>query len=340
MRPSRSGHGLRIFLALGFLLHRSAHAEIGGFKGPDPEVLDFCNATEDDQAVRVEAESDFHGPLMIAEISNATIGYFRFGDQTTGRPPLLVFAPFGYTMGDMPRPAMRSLAAHQEVILFDHRGQGFSTDYSNDSPSIVSMANDAMELVEALHLSTKPNVLSFSLGSCVALAVAVLHGPSFASFVIASGSAGSPNSPPATAWAQSVLLDPEARPLEQLAIVYPLQYQSAAQAACDWYLNADPLAPDPYNFTTASRQAFALVEFFLSETRVWDGLPGVKNSLLLMGGEEDVVMPVDSQKLVAARAARAWSIVFKEAGHTAVLQFPEVAFAIMEQFLTFESSLG
>lgn len=102
-------------------------AEIGGFKGPDPEVLDFCNATEDDQAVRVEAESDFHGPLMIAEISNATIGYFRFGDQTTGRPPLLVFAPFGYTMGDMPRPAMRSLAAHQEVILFDHRGQGFST---------------------------------------------------------------------------------------------------------------------------------------------------------------------------------------------------------------------
>ncbi|KAL6769372.1 hypothetical protein ACKKBG_A30740 [Auxenochlorella protothecoides x Auxenochlorella symbiontica] len=226
MRPSRSGHGLRIFLALGFLLHRSAHAEIGGFKGPDPEVLDFCNATEDDQAVRVEAESDFHGPLMIAEISNATIGYFRFGDQTTGRPPLLVFAPFGYTMGDMPRPAMRSLAAHQEVILFDHRGQGFSTDYSNDSPSIVSMANDAMELVEALHLSTKPNVLSFSLGSCVALAVAVLHGPSFASFVIASGSAGSPNSPPATAWAQSVLLDPEARPLEQLAIVYPLQYQS------------------------------------------------------------------------------------------------------------------
>ncbi|KAL6769373.1 hypothetical protein ACKKBG_A30740 [Auxenochlorella protothecoides x Auxenochlorella symbiontica] len=268
MRPSRSGHGLRIFLALGFLLHRSAHAEIGGFKGPDPEVLDFCNATEDDQAVRVEAESDFHGPLMIAEISNATIGYFRFGDQTTGRPPLLVFAPFGYTMGDMPRPAMRSLAAHQEVILFDHRGQGFSTDYSNDSPSIVSMANDAMELVEALHLSTKPNVLSFSLGSCVALAVAVLHGPSFASFVIASGSAGSPNSPPATAWAQSVLLDPEARPLEQLAIVYPLQYQSAAQAACDWYLNADPLAPDPYNFTTASRQAFALVEFVRKLGRV------------------------------------------------------------------------
>ncbi|KAL6776739.1 hypothetical protein ACKKBF_B30735 [Auxenochlorella protothecoides x Auxenochlorella symbiontica] len=267
------------------------------------------------------------------------MAYFRFGNRNTTRPPLLVFAPFGFTMGDMPTPAMLALAARQEVILFDHRGQGHSLDFSSEALSIVGMANDALELVKALKLSTKPNVLSISMGSCVALAAAVLHGSSFASFVMIAASAGSPSSPAATAWAQSVLLDPEARPMDQLAINYPLEYSRAAKAACDGYFHSAPLGPGPYNSTTGSRHSYALIEYFLTETRVWNGLPSVTNSLLLLGGEEDLVMPIQSQRLIAARAPRAWSIVLPEAGHSAILQYPEVSFAIMEQFFTLAGSL-
>ncbi|KFM28439.1 hypothetical protein F751_5352 [Auxenochlorella protothecoides] len=134
-------------------------------------------------------------------------------------------------------------------------------DFSSEALSIVGMANDALELVKALKLSTKPNVLSISMGSCVALAAAVLHGSSFASFVMIAASAGSPSSPAATAWAQSVLLDPEARPMDQLAINYPLEYSRAAKAACDGYFHSAPLGPGPYNFTTGSRHSYALVEY-------------------------------------------------------------------------------
>ncbi len=84
---------------------------------------------------------------------------------------------------------------------------------------------------------------------------------------------------------------------------------------------------------------FPTCDQFLTETRVWDGLPSVTNSLLLLGGEEDLVMPIQSQKLIAARAPRAWSIVLPEAGHSAILQYPEVSFAIMEQFFTLAGSL-
>ena len=48
----------------------------------------------------------------------------RFGNASSPRPPLIMLAGFGGTVSAWPRDLLEALAAGQEVILVDNRGQG------------------------------------------------------------------------------------------------------------------------------------------------------------------------------------------------------------------------
>lgn len=73
-----------------------------------------------------EAYVDFLGELQHVPITDGTIGYYRFGNPDTGRPPLVMMLAYGRTMAYWDSATLLELAGHQEVIIFDHRGMGSS----------------------------------------------------------------------------------------------------------------------------------------------------------------------------------------------------------------------
>lgn len=70
-----------------------------------------------------------------------------------------------------PAQVVQGLSASREVVIFDNPRAGLSNDSSTAPLSIEGMAASTMELLRALELE-RPDVLGFSLGGMVALAMA------------------------------------------------------------------------------------------------------------------------------------------------------------------------
>ncbi|KAL6771546.1 hypothetical protein ACKKBG_A26815 [Auxenochlorella protothecoides x Auxenochlorella symbiontica] len=301
-------------------------------------ALEFCNVTASDVAPELRSSLDFVGPLRTVAIPGAEVGYHRFGNTTTGRPPLVLVAGLGSTMSFWSAELLESLAEDQEVIIFDNRGMGYTKDFTTKPLTVPLMANDTLAFVEALELGVKPNLLGLSLGGFIATASAGLHGEHYNKVVIVSGSAGSPESEAPSLQAQQVFSDPNATELDQLNTSFPLQFP-VAEAACRRFIDPDSAVYDTYNGTTFGRQALAILDYFYVETDVWDAVPGIDNDLLLVGGEDDIVVPIQSLRAIAERVPAPWLVVFKEAGHAAMNQYLPTFLQILDTFLSFSTDV-
>ncbi|MCW2497018.1 alpha/beta hydrolase [Jatrophihabitans sp.] len=99
---------------------------------------------------------------MILTLGARQLYYERRG---IGEPLLLIMGMAGHhnTWGE---PFLSALAEHFDVVTFDHRGIGESTDVPGDF-SIVDLANDTVALLEALGWESA-HVMGISLGGMVA----------------------------------------------------------------------------------------------------------------------------------------------------------------------------
>ena len=100
--------------------------------------------------------------MALAKIGPRDLYYERRG---MGEPLLLIMGMAGHhnTWGET---FLGQLVEHFEVITYDHRGIGESTDVDGDF-SIVDLANDAVALLEHLGLESV-HVMGISLGGMVA----------------------------------------------------------------------------------------------------------------------------------------------------------------------------
>lgn len=74
---------------------------------------------------------------------------------------------------------------------------------------------------------------------------------------------------------------------------------------------------------------------FYADTTVWDAVPSITNDLLLVGGEEDLIVPPQNVRAIAERVPTPWLVIFKEAGHAAMWQYPEEFLSLVDTFLSF-----
>ena len=197
-------------------------------------------------------------------IDNAEIAYLRFGNTTSGRPPLIVIPGLDDTIGTLPRSVILDFSKNQEVILMDNRGQGLSTDLNPPGTplSIEVMANDTAAFVSALNL-TDPNVLGISMGGMVASALATDHGDQFGVFVVAHGSAGGlGTSTPTESQAADILINQRWNLTAFFDVIYNLTSPRGVDLACTAYYAAiaNPGA-SPENSTTTQRQVEAIREW-------------------------------------------------------------------------------
>ncbi|KAK2079370.1 hypothetical protein QBZ16_003061 [Prototheca wickerhamii] len=287
-------------------------------------VAEFCGYPADTPGPQWPAKPlDFVGELQYANITEASVGYYRFGNTSGLRPPLVMVVGFAQTMGDWNASLMEELARDQEVIVFDNRGMGESKDYSSEPLTISRMAEDVVEFVESLDLDMRPNLMGVSMGGFITLTSAALYEDAFENFIMLVTSAGSPSSPPPTDQAQMAFLGGNTSPLELLNTSFPMMYPQAAEAACARYFHSVPIGPS---------------FFFDSET--WDAVPNITSNILLIGGENDVMVPVGGLKDIAMRAQSPWMVVYKHAGHGVLEQYHESIMGHINNFLDWVGVYG
>lgn len=60
---------------------------------------------------------------------------------------------------------------------------------------------------------------------------------------------------------------------------------------------------------------------FFDVDEVYEALPKIKNDLLLVGGEDDVMIPSQGLRVIARRTTTPWLVVLREAGNAAWIQY-------------------
>ena len=160
-----------------------------------------------------------------------------------------------------PDPFTRHVSSAQEFIAFDNRGQGLSIEYNTtELLTIQGMANDTMELINALNL-TKPTVFGYSMGGMIATDLVAEYGPSLGLVIVASGSAGGPQSMPPTEEATAVLINPNATERDSLSLSFNLNNAHSRKAACNNYIASFYDVNSPQNGTTTRRQLGAVARW-------------------------------------------------------------------------------
>ena len=67
------------------------------------------------------------GSLQRLQTPTADWGFYRFGNASSSRPALILIPGFGATLDVWPLDFLAQLAADQEVVVLDNRGQGATT---------------------------------------------------------------------------------------------------------------------------------------------------------------------------------------------------------------------
>jgi pimeloyl-ACP methyl ester carboxylesterase len=162
----------------------------------------------------MEAES-----LPMIEVDGARIAYRRIGN---GRP-LVVLNGFAATSADWDPSFIDVLASSNELILFDNRGIGSSTDKGRPF-GIDQLADDAARVIEMLDVE-RPSVLGWSMGGFIAQRLALQHPDRINKLVLLATDPGGADADRASAAVWSQLIDMSGTPHEQarrlLSLVFP-----------------------------------------------------------------------------------------------------------------------
>ncbi len=269
------------------------------------------------------------------EIKKVKIGDSELAYAIRGQgEPLVMIMGFRGTMGIWDPALLALLEKKFTLILFDNRGAGFSTDLSTEPLTITQMAEDTAQLIEALGYE-KAHVLGWSMGSRIALELALHHPEKVQSLILCSPNPGGDYQARRKTDAYKTLTAKKLSNEEGLALIFPEKADAEAFVA---RLTASAITgstPEDYQVSekTVARQVEAL-KAWDENNHMYNALPNIKSPTLVAGGLSDALDAPDNIQRVAGRIPFAWSAYFPGAGHAFLFQdharFADLAILFIE----------
>lgn len=268
----------------------------------------------------------FLGLVRRVRVGDVSIGYRQFGGGT----PLVLIAGQNSGMNTWSVALPQRLAQHFRVTMFDSRGVGYSTDNPHDPLTIQLMADDTAGLLQALHI-TRANVLGWSTGGQIALALAVRH-PDFVSALVLSGATAGgrhaiQSSPAIDALLSSGRLPDHARLLREYL------FTPSGTAAMSDYVNGYLQVPEGGVSAQIKRRQDAAERAFARSNDVYDALPRITARTLVTNGGLDRLVPPGNARLIASRIPHARLAIFAGAAHAMMFQEMDPFVALVASFL-------
>jgi len=240
------------------------------------------------------------------------------------------------------KPAYSALAESAQIIYLDHRGNGRSEDGHREGWNLAQWGDDVRAFCDVLGIE-KPIVLGASFGGMVALAYATRHPTHPAKLVLISTEAAGDTHRERRVELFERFGGPEVGALARRRFLEGQWHPDQASIEA-WRRLAFPL------YTRTSRDPnMARRAVNRSEVLHWFTKPGgeshtfnmfsdlcrIQCPTLVMGGEDDPMLPIESQADIAA--ALPPQLVqferFTNCGHGVVPDTPERAMAVIRDFI-------
>jgi pimeloyl-ACP methyl ester carboxylesterase len=232
------------------------------------------------------------------------------------------------------KPRLSPLADIAQIVYYDHRSHGRSDRRPASEWTLDHWADDIVGLCDALGI-VKPIVFGQSFGGMVAQRYIARH-PRHPGKVILSSC--SPHfglerklavferlgGPRARAVAQTYWSEPTPAHFDEyLRVCMPLYNPTPQPAASRAKVRFDVELLDTWNRTE------------LPTTDLLPGLAGAACRVLVMGGEDDPVTPIDDQRDIATALPPQWGRFerFAGAGHGVWRDRPDAAMALLRAFI-------
>lgn len=265
-------------------------------------------------------QAGFKPEVKFAQVGDVKLAYYIRGEGE----PLLMINGFLSTMSLWDPALIEELAEEHQLILFDNRGVGLSTDTKENNTTIPQMADDAAGLIKALGYE-KVNVLAWSMGARIGQQLLIRHPDVVRKAVLCSANPGGKYSDPAAEDVEARLNNPDTPPTEKIALCFPDNDadRQAAKAAVARLKSAVAAGTIPDDFKTAketiARQDRARTTLWSADNSNFENLKNIKVPVLVADGSDDLIDPPKNSLIIANQIPFAW-LAFFEGGHAFVFQ--------------------
>lgn len=235
-------------------------------------------------------------------------------------------------------PALiEELAKYNQLVLFDNRGVGLSTDTKENETTMAQMADDTAGLIKALGFK-KAKVLAYSMGVRIGQQLIIRHPDLVNKCVLAGPNPGGSHQDPAAKDVEAELNNPDVPDSEKIALTFPdNEAGRQAQKNVTGRIKAAVKAGEaPDEFTTL-KQTIARLDH--ARTTLWnenqsnfENLKNVKIPVLVTDGRSDVIDPPKNSLIIANQIPFAWLAYF-EGGHSFLFQSHKQFAATVNAFL-------
>ena len=277
--------------------------------------------------------ADFKPEIKYAEVNDVKLAYYIRGEGE----PLLLINGFMSSMSLWDPVMIETLAKQHQLILFDNRGVGLSTDTKENNTTIPQMADDAAGLIKALGLK-KANILAFSMGARIGQQVLIRHPDLVNKAVLCAANPGGKHDDVAAPDVEAKLNNPKTPGMERVALTAPNTEagQAALKAAVERIKAAVAagIVPDDFKVSkeTTERQDRARTTLWKADNSNFEDLKNVKVPVLVTDGRSDVIDPPKNSLMIANQIHFAW-LAFFEGGHAFVFQSSKQLSATVNAFL-------
>jgi pimeloyl-ACP methyl ester carboxylesterase len=262
-------------------------------------------------------------PTQFIEAERETYAYRRFG--AGAGPPLVFLQHFTGTLDNWDPAVADQLAGGREVVLFESAGVGRS---SGEVPTtIAGMTEHLFAFVDALGL-IQIDLLGFSLGGMVAQQAA-LERPSLVRRMLLVGTApkgGEDIMHLEKPELRKILEDPSLSGYQVLVKLFFTSSESS-QAAGQAFVTRLLARSEDREPLSGPKVAQAQIAAF----RAWERVEGerfgelrrITQPCMVVNGMLDTMIPVRNSYLLAEHLPNAMLLIYPDAGHGSLFQFPD-----------------
>ncbi len=266
------------------------------------------------------AHAQFTAEVKTVEVGDIKIAYYIRGQGK----PLLMINGFLSTMSLWDPALLEELTKNYQLILFDNRGVGLSTDTKQDNTTMEQMADDAAGLIKKLGYE-KINILAWSMGARIGQQILIRHPALVDKAILCSANPGGKYADKTSLDVENKLNNPNIPEMDKIGLVFTND-EAGKQAAKDCLARlkqavATKTIPNDFAVSkeTTIRQNRARTTLWNSNNANFIALKNIKTPVLLADGRHDIIDLPKNSVIIANQIPFAWT-AFLDGGHAFLFQ--------------------
>ncbi|NPD84936.1 alpha/beta hydrolase [Lentimicrobium sp. L6] len=261
--------------------------------------------------------------ILYAEITDAKIAYRVYGEGS----PIILCTGYATNMDLWSNVFIEALQKHYQVIVFDYRGMGKSSN-SGTSFTMASLAKDLSEFMEAIGIK-EAHILGWSMGGYVAQMFAIQYPEKLKKLILYATDPGDGITINPSKEIIGILSSPKSSSLDLLKTLFPNDW--LAKHPKPWLVL--PHATEAYHPKTIGMEYEAVQKWLEPLGGSVGHLHQLKMPVLLICGNKDKVVPCQNSTILHDSIRSSTLINVYDSGHGMMYQIPSTFSSYVLAFL-------